>query len=226
MRERGTPEVSGAHQRGEYTVKNMADNFWNEWLNCVAKVEKQQEQNERKQSLIDYVFDFNFLPDNFSGYKKPNFDKLVEMAVFFTDKMSPTSTKMNKLLFYADFLNYKSKGYSISGTRYFAHHHGPVPQKFRTLFDYLADERLVDLISVQYPNGMVGEKFEKSLLKSFNANLFAESEIKTLEEVVSKFKTLTATEIRQISHEEKAWIDNEKEKQLIDYNYSFELIHI
>ena len=196
------------------------------FLKNIAKVEKQQAQNERKQSLIDYVFDFNFLPDNFSGYKKPDFDKLVEMAVFFTEKMTPTSTKMNKLLFYADFLNYKSTGYSISGTRYFAHNHGPVPKKFRTLFDYLADEKLVDLISVQYPKGMVGEKFEKSPLKSFNANLFEEREIKALEEVVYKFKTLTATEIRRLSHEEKAWIDNEKEKGLIDYNYSFELIHI
>src|SRR5690554_3373071 len=132
------------------------------FLKNITKVEKQQELNERKQSLIDYVFDFNFLPDNFSGYKKPNFDKLVEMAVFFTEKMTPTSTKMNKLLFYADFLYYKSTGYSISGTRYVAHNHGPVPQKFRTLFDYLADEKLVDLLPVQYPKGLVGEKFEKS----------------------------------------------------------------
>lgn len=196
------------------------------FLRNITKVEKQQELNERKQSLIDYVFDFNFLPDNFSGYKKPNFDKLVEMAVFFTEKMTPTFTNMNKLLFYADFLNYKSTGYSISGTRYFAHNHGPVPKKFRTLFDYLADEKLVDLIPVQYPNGMVGERFEKHPFKSFNAKLFDESEIKALEEVVSKFKTRSATEIRQLSHEEKAWIDNEKEKRLIDYNYSFELIHI
>src|SRR5690554_497573 len=100
----------------------------------------------------------------------PYCDKLVGMAVFFTEKMTPTSTKMNKLLFYADFLNYKSTGYSISGTRYFAHNHGPVPKKFRTLFDYLADEKLVDLISVQYPKGLLGEKFEKSPLKSFNIN--------------------------------------------------------
>jgi hypothetical protein len=28
------------------------------------------------------------------------------------------------------------------------------------------------------------------------------------------------------SHEEKAWLDNEASKGLIDYNYSFELIHV
>jgi uncharacterized phage-associated protein/DNA-binding transcriptional regulator YiaG len=196
------------------------------FLKNIAKVEKQQDHNERKQSLIDYIYDFNFLPDNFSGYKKPNFDKLVEMVVFFTEKMKPTSTKMNKLLFYADFLNYRSTGYSISGTRYFAHNHGPVPKKFRTLFDYLSDEKLVDLISVQYPNGLVGEKFEMSELKRFNDILFDENELKSLEEVVSKFNKLNATEIRELSHEEKAWVENEKEKKLIDYNYSFDLIHI
>ncbi len=85
---------------------------------------------------------------------------------------------------------------------------------------------MVDLISVQYPKGLVGEKFEKSPLKSFNTNLFDESEIKALEEVASKFKKLSASEIREFSHQEKAWMDNEKQNRLIDYNYFFKLIYI
>ncbi len=196
------------------------------FLKNIAKVKKMEEHNERKKALSDYFFDFNLLPDNFSGYRKPHFDKLVEMTIFFTEKMNPTSTKMNKLLFYSDFLNYKLTGYSISGTRYLAHNHGPVPKKFRTLFDYLSNENLVVLVPVNYPNGMLGERFEKSPTTSFNTNLFEESELKILEEIVSKFKEVNATEIRKLSHDEKAWIENEKEKRLIDYNYSFELIHI
>ena len=50
------------------------------FLKNIAKVKKEEELNKRKQELIDYVFDYNFLPDNFSGYKKPNFNKLVEMV--------------------------------------------------------------------------------------------------------------------------------------------------
>lgn len=196
------------------------------FLRNIAKVRKEEELNKRKQELIDYVFDYNFLPDNFSGYKKPNFDKLVEMVVYFTEKVRVTPTKMNKLLFYSDFLYYKLTGVSISGTRYFAHTHGPVPKKFRTLFDYLSDQQIVDLISVQYPNGLVGEEFIEIPSKIFKSTLFDKAEIDVLDKIVSKFEKYNAKEIRELSHEEKAWIDNEKSKGLIDYNYSFELIHI
>ncbi|WP_047548509.1 type II toxin-antitoxin system antitoxin SocA domain-containing protein [Psychroserpens sp. Hel_I_66] len=196
------------------------------FLKNIAKVRKEEELNKRKQELIDYVFDYNVLPDNFSGYKKPNFDKLVEMVVYFTEKVQVTPTKMNKLLFYSDFLNYKLTGVSISGTRYFAHTHGPVPKKFRTLFDYLSDQQIVDLISVQYPSGLVGEEFIKIPSKIFKSTLFDKAEIDILDEIVSKFEKYNAKEIRELSHEEKAWIDNEKSKGLIDYKYSFELIHV
>lgn len=196
------------------------------FLENIAKVKKEEELNKRKQELIDYVFDYNFLPDNFSGYRKPNFDKLVEMVVYFTENVTVTPTKMNKLLFYSDFLHYKLTGVSISGTRYFAHTHGPVPKKFRTLFDYLSDQQIVDLISVQYPSGLVGEEFIKIPSKTFNSTLFDKVEIDILDEIILKFKKYNAKEIRELSHEEKAWIDNEKSKGLIDYNYSFELIHV
>ncbi|WP_339894402.1 type II toxin-antitoxin system antitoxin SocA domain-containing protein [uncultured Algibacter sp.] len=196
------------------------------FLRNIAKVRKEVELNKRKQELIDYVFDYNFLPDNFSGYKKPNFDKLVEMVVYFTERVRVTPTKMNKLLFYSDFLHYKLNGVSISGTRYFAHTHGPVPKKFRTLFDYLSDQQIVDLISVQYPSGLVGEEFIKIPSKTFKSSLFDKVEIDILDEIISKFKKYNAQEIRELSHEEKGWIDNEKSKGLIDYNYSFELIHV
>ncbi|MDB0614870.1 Prophage ps3 protein 01 [Tenacibaculum dicentrarchi] len=199
-----------------------------EFLKNISKVREEEALNKRKQELINYFFDYNFLPDNFSGYKKPNFDKLLEMVVFFTEKMRirVTPTKMNKLLFYSDFLNFKLTGVSISGTRYLAHTHGPVPQKFRTLFDYLSENKIVDLVSVQYPGGFVGEEFINIPSKKFNSTLFDKFEIDILAEIASKFENYNATEIRDLSHQEKAWIDNEKAKLLIDYNYSFELIHV
>jgi len=196
------------------------------FLRNIALVKKEEEKNERKQGLIDYVFDYDFLPDNYSGYKKPNFNKLVEMVVYFTEKLKTTPTKMNKLLFYSDFLHYKLTGVSMSGTRYFAHTHGPVLKKFRTLFDYVSDQQIVDLVSVQYPGGLVGEEFIKSPSKTFNSDLFEETELKILDTIVSKFEKYNAKEMRELSHEEKAWIDNEKNKGLIDYAYSFELIHV
>ncbi|MCG8253149.1 SocA family protein, partial [Tenacibaculum finnmarkense genomovar finnmarkense] len=122
---------------------------------------------------------------------------------------------MNKLLFYSDFLNFKLTGVSISGTRYLAHTHGPVPQKFRTLFDYLSENKIVDLVSVQYSGGFVGEEFINIPSKKFNSTLFDKFEIDILAEIASKFENYNATEIRDLSHQEKVWIDNEKNKGLI-----------
>jgi uncharacterized phage-associated protein len=44
-----------------------------------------------------------------------------------------------------------------------------------------------------------------------------------LEEVASRFKNTSTTEIIEISHREKAWIENVEEKRIIDYRYSFDL---
>jgi uncharacterized phage-associated protein len=66
---------------------------------------------------------------------------------------------------------------------------------------------------------------EKSLI-TFKSKLFNNIEISVFDEVVSKFKNYNAKEIRKLSHEEEAWINNEKSKGLIDYNDSFKLIHV
>ena len=53
--------------------------------------------------------------------------------------------------------------------------------------------------------------------------LFTESELQILKSVAERFKNTSTNEIIEISHKEKAWIDNHAERKLIDYKYSFEL---
>ena len=77
-----------------------------------------------------------------------------------------------------------------------------------------------------YGNGYWGKCFYKSSQKDFNSELFSIEEIESLNIIVSTFRGYNATQIMEKSHEEKAWLENEKSKSLIDYNYAFELIHI
>lgn len=167
----------------------------------------------------------DMLPDAFSGYRKPNIQKFSEMVVYFAEKLHPTVTMMNKLLFYADFLNYKKSAYSISGARYMAHNYGPVPVRFNGLFDYITNKRMVDT-QVEAFGEYIGEKFILPPTKTFNSELFDEVELESLKEVSIKFSKCSATQIKNISHQEKAWIDNEKDKNKINYNYGFDLIHV
>ena len=199
----------------------------NEKAKVLIKIEEAirlEEQTTDDNRYVSMLFG-DMLPDVFSGYRKPNIKKLSEMVVFFTEKIQPPVTMMNKLLFYADFLNYKKSAYSISGTRYMAHNYGPVPVRFNGLFDYITNQKTVELQPFIFGD-FIGDKFVLPKNKTFNEELFDLSELESLNEVAIKFKKCNATQIKNISHEESAWIDNEKDKNKINYNYGFNLIHV
>ena len=180
------------------------------------------------------IFNLNFkeyllgshLANIYSGYRNPNLEKFTEMVVYFSDKLSPFKTKMNKLLFYADFLMFKQSCFSISGVRYKAIDMGPVPNNFQSIFEYLVNKDEIDIYTTEYPNGYTGEQFKARKDRKFNADLFTENELKTLEKVASVFKETSTNDIIKLSHLEEAWKKNEKEKKVISYEYAFELNQI
>ncbi|GAA5030807.1 hypothetical protein GCM10011506_22040 [Marivirga lumbricoides] len=166
-------------------------------------------------------------PDETTGYRLSNLEKFTEMVVFFTYEAQPWKTKMNKLLFYADFLHFKRCGVSISGTQYRAIDMGPVPNNYQSLFEYIANKDDVDVYHTQFENGGVGEQFKPHHERVFDPELFDEKELETLQIVAKKFKKAKTQEIVNISHQEKAWKDNfSNGKNLINYLYAFELITI
>jgi putative zinc finger/helix-turn-helix YgiT family protein len=178
--------------------------------------------NSFNLELEDYLLDAK-LPDEYSGYKKPNFKKLAEMVVFFTEQMQPWKTQMNKLLFYADFSAFKKTCFSISGTQYRAIQMGPVPKNYHSVFEYLAKEDFVDVWETTLSADAVGEQFKPHVGRSFNKSIFSDLELETLKEVVIKFKGKKTKDFVDISHKEKGWIENEKSKNLISYKYAFDL---
>lgn len=163
-------------------------------------------------------------PDSFSGYKSPNYEKLANMVVFFAREIKPQKTAMNKDLFYADFYHYKKYGQSISGCRYAAIPMGPVPDNFNSLFERMEKDGFIKIKSVQYPKGYVGEQFLPA--KEFDKSLFSAEEIDTLKLISEKFKNILTKNIVDMSHEEKGWIENEQNRNLIDYKYALDLINI
>lgn len=185
---------------------------------------------EKKRNL----FQLNFreyllgspLADIYSGYRKPNMEKLTDMVVYFSDTLSPYKTKMNKLLFYADFLMFKQTCFSISGVRYKAMNMGPVPNHFQSIFEYLAQSKEIDIHTTEFSNGTTGEQFKARKDRAFNPALFTEKELNTLERVAMVFKEARTTDMIELSHLEDAWIKNAKDKSLISYAFAFDLRQI
>jgi len=184
-------------------------------------LEAQKKYKFEKQ--LEYYLFGTCLPNSITGFKSPSLKKFSDMVVFFIEKLQPWKTKLNKLLFYADFLMHSKSGFSISGMQYRAIPMGPVPNNFNSIFEYLANKHNFDIYYTNFPDGGTGEQFKPNPSKVFNKELFSETELDILNKVADRFKNTSTNEIIEISHKEKAWIENNAEKKLIDYSYSFDL---
>jgi DNA-binding transcriptional regulator YiaG/uncharacterized phage-associated protein len=188
----------------------------------VEHLTAEAQENSFESELKKYLLG-DYLPHAVSGFKTPNFEKFAEMVVFFSEHLQPWKTKLNKLLFYADFMMHRSVGYSISGSQYRAIPMGPVPDNFNSIFDYLSKQKIIDIQCTSFNNGGVGEQFMARPERPFNVKLFSNKELEMLETVAVRFKQVSTNEIIELSHKEKGWIENEASHKLIDYRYSFDL---
>ena len=195
--------------------------------NYIKKAEnlgKEKEKNHFITELKQYFLGSLTL-DKYSGYSNPNLEKFTEMVVYFSEYLKPFKTKMNKLLFYSDFLHFKQTGFSISGIRYKAINLGPVPNNYQSIFDFLVREGKISIDNVNVSQNNIGEQFKVKDNTTFQKDLFLEVELQTLDRIVKYFSEMNANQIVQCSHAEKAWIENEKEQKLINYEYAFDLIY-
>ena len=145
---------------------NMVELLW--YFGCKAKVKyiqkarqlmEETKRNIHNLNIVRYLLG-NYLPDIYSGYRSPNLEKFTEMVVYFSEKIAPFKTKMNKLLFYSDFLMFKQSCFSISGMRYKAIDMGPVPNNFQSIFEYIANKDELDIFFTELPKGYMGEQFK------------------------------------------------------------------
>jgi transcriptional regulator with XRE-family HTH domain len=161
-------------------------------------------------------------PGLFNGYRITNLDKINNMILFFAEKMRPYKTKMNKLLFYADFYHFRKTCYSISGMSYKAIQKGPAPKNYDWIFDNSMEKRFVTIRLTDFGDYM-GEQFLPTGQVAFDESLFVPSELKAMNEIAICFTGDTVNEIVNKSHEEDAWSKNVSEYQMINYNEAFNL---
>jgi len=170
----------------------------------------------------------NELPNEYSGYKKPDFRKIANVINFFTAQ-TPNGglfkTKLNKLMFYADFGYFKKSGFSITGITYRAIQLGPVPAEYGKLYEKLNDDQLIEIYQVLFDNGNYGDAILG--LAGFDDSLFNDRERAILETVSSSFGNLQTNDVVNLSHQESAWIANQEARDLISYQkFAFDLKNI
>jgi len=181
-------------------------------------------QKRRTDSCLcsDLLCRFNNQPDITTGFKAFDRVKTEQVITYFAERLQPFKTKLNKLLFYADFSHFRNTAQSITGLRYNAIQFGPVPCSYDILFGTLADLDVIDIEYAMTPNGEV-ERILPNPEHPFDASLFSASELGVLDHISVHFKDTTAGEIAEISHHEAAWKENVNGKRIIPFTYAFGL---
>ena len=170
---------------------------------------------------------FNEVLDKYNGYSQFNYEKFVNVILFFATNIKRLfKTKLMKLLFYSDFVNFRNNTVSITGLKYIKNYFGPTPIKHELLLGELFEKYITYQVKhVKFSKDNVEEyEFIKPLEKP-SLGIFSQEELNSMEEVLSAFKHLTSEKITQCSHKEEAWTKT-KNKEIISYEYAKNLISI
>jgi putative zinc finger/helix-turn-helix YgiT family protein len=166
----------------------------------------------------------SYEPDEYSGYKKLDLEKIYNAILFFC-KEGVLKTKLNKLLFYADFKHYKEYALSITGARYARIPFGPAPDNYEIYYGALSSYKAIEFIEEVYPPKYGGEPVVGEIIKAAkkpDLSLFTASELRIMASVKEDFKEYNAREITEFSHKEAGFQETQN-GGTISYNYAKKL---
>ncbi|MBO0686225.1 MAG: SocA family protein [Candidatus Dormibacteraeota bacterium] len=147
--------------------------------------------------------------------------KFKELLLYVAQKSKDDSrfgaTKLNKVLYFSDFLAYARLGRPITGVRYQRLDHGPAPMPMLPVQRELEEEGAAELVEVRRFN-----LNQKRLIAKRTPELesFSAEEIALVDEVIEALHRFDATGVSGLSHLEMGWqlVDDREE---IPYQYVY-----
>lgn len=164
---------------------------------------------------------FSFVRGAENGYSATSLLRLKAIMLMVLHECGEVfCTKMNKLLFYIDFLSYRQRGFAMSGLSYRAIDFGPVPDRWDRVYS--------EFDEIHQEPRPIGE-YEGNVLVS-NAiadySLLSSEDKCIIHAICNRFKNCTSREISAISHEEPAWQKYHLTHSRIPFTEAFTLIAI
>jgi uncharacterized phage-associated protein len=135
--------------------------------------------------------------------------RLGELILFICQKSANDTyfgaTKLNKLLYYSDFLAYARWGKTITGAEYWNLPEGPAPKRLVQVRDALFSEKpqALAIQQIQFPSYIQKRPVQ---LRPPDLSLFRGDELTLVEDVIEEHRGFTARQIRDKSHHEWGWI--------------------
>lgn len=153
-------------------------------------------------------------PEN--GYAQLSLNRLKNIMLYILNKCDDVwCTKMNKLLFYTDFLSYRERGMAMTGLSYRAIDFGPVPERWDRVYSEFPE--------VRQELRQVGDFVGSVLIASEESDysMFTDAELKVLDSICTHFGKMSSREISRISHDEDAWLNHHDKRELIPFDDAY-----
>lgn len=129
---------------------------------------------------------------------KFNKEKALETILYLANKRPSIDTmSLYKFMFFSDVKHLNEYGRPIFGGHYVAMKFGPVPSEVKNL----VEKKTTDFDRLDYM---------LTANRKANTDLLSESDIRVLDFVYEKYKSLSARELSNLSHEHIAWINARK----------------
>lgn len=180
-------------------------------------IKEQVEPNFYK--MLEELFLHEREVGEFTGYRNFDLEKTKNMVLYILEFQETFRTKINKLLWYMDFLFYKAYSISISGNSYTHSTYGPTPDDYELIVSIMLKEGLI------YKNEIITHDNVRELLNisvACDKGIFSEDEIKIMDFVLDKFKDFKCSDISEYSHKEAPY-KHTTEGQKISYVLAEEL---
>ena len=132
--------------------------------------------------------------------------KFTELLVYVASRLqgdqSGGATKLNKILFFADFAHVRRTGAPISGAEYQKLEHGPAARRLRPVRDGLIGNGDAELVDEEF----LGYR-QHRLVPHRDADLtvFSDDELATIDKVLADLDGLNARQVSDLSHDEAGW---------------------
>jgi hypothetical protein len=137
---------------------------------------------------------------------RPDDAKLKELIIFIASRSEDDpnfgSTKLNKLLFFADFLAYMRLGRAITSQPYFRPPNGPAPRRMKPIVDQMVDERT---LAIQDRDRYGRTQKVPIALRDADLTRFSPEEVAIVTEVLAVLRNKNAKGVSSLSHRFAGW---------------------
>ncbi|MDO8511767.1 MAG: Panacea domain-containing protein [bacterium] len=128
------------------------------------------------------------------------------------------ATKLNKLLYYLDFIYYRDHKKSVTGDTYIHQGYGPVPARIDEILASLKNEGVIETEAVAHNDAEMINFTVKNEAK-FDEAVFTPDQKKLLKQICDQFGGWPTEKIVAQTHLEAPWFYS-KPYEIVDYSYA------